>query len=109
MFKDTRRSIIKMMEELHISPALDFERMIYHDHSNFIYSSNNITKLRNLREKLKDQVEQAKLQAQEKKETLISLWDCLDEPLETRKAFFETYRGHNLVTLNAVSKTLSIK
>ncbi|XP_011502306.1 PREDICTED: protein regulator of cytokinesis 1-like [Ceratosolen solmsi marchali] len=103
MFKDSRRSIIKMMEELHINPTLDFEKIIYHDHGNFIYSSNNMTKLKDLKEKLKSQVEQAKLQAQEKKETLISLWDYLDEPQKTRQAFFENYSGYSMITLSALN------
>lgn len=91
------------MEELHINPALDFERMVYHDHHSFIYSLNNMTKLRELKERMKEQLEQAKLQIKEKKETLNLLWDYLDEPMEHRKAFFETYSGHSLTTINAVS------
>lgn len=93
-----------MMEELRISPALDFERMVYHDHHNFIYSPDNMTKLRELRERLKEQLEQAKLHVKEKKENLNLLWDYLDEPMENRKAFFETYSGHSLTTINAVSR-----
>lgn len=103
IFKDTRRSILKMMEELQVSPALDFERMVCQDHKNFTFSSSNMSKVRDLKDRLKDQVEQARTQSEEKKETLISLWDCLDEPMEKRQAFFEAHPGYSLITINAVS------
>ena len=92
-----------MMEELQVNPALNFERIVCHDHSNFILSPNNMSLLKQLKERLTDQVEQAKSQVQEKTETLISLWDYLDEPLENREIFLETYTGYGSVTLNAVS------
>ena len=92
------------MEELQINPALDFERMVCHDQSNFVFSPNNMTKLRDLRESLKDQVEHAKSQVQDKREALIALWDYLDEPIEAREAFLKSYPGYSLITLQAVSK-----
>lgn len=91
------------MDELIIEPALEFEKMIYLDNYNFVYSPNNMKKLRDLKERLKDQTEQAKLQVQEKKETLISLWEYLDEPQEIRQNFLETFTGFSLITINAVS------
>ncbi|XP_058790974.1 protein regulator of cytokinesis 1-like [Phymastichus coffea] len=103
IFKDTRRSIMKMMEELQINPALDFERMICQDHNQFIFSSTNMTKVRDLKDRLKEQVEQAKTQVEEKKETLISLWDYLDEPMKNRQAFFEAHQGYSLITLSALN------
>lgn len=92
-----------MMEELGISPALDFEMMVCCDHGNFIYSQNNMTKLKDMKERLTNQVEHAKSQAQDKRESLIALWDYLDEPLEVRKNFLDTHSGYSLFTLNAVS------
>ncbi|KAJ8672496.1 hypothetical protein QAD02_003755 [Eretmocerus hayati] len=103
IFKETRKSIIKMMEELQINPALDFERVVIHDHNSFILSQNNMAKLRDLKERLKDQVEQAKVQAQEKRETLMALWDYLDEPMETRQEFLDIYSGFSLTTINALN------
>lgn len=92
------------MDELKINPALDFEKMICNDHNNFIYSSNNMNKLKDLRERLKEQVDQAKNEVKEKKETLMTLWDYLDEPIGHREAFFQAYTGYNLYTINAVSR-----
>ncbi|OXU20207.1 hypothetical protein TSAR_007364 [Trichomalopsis sarcophagae] len=103
LFDNTRRLVLKMMEELGISPALDFEMMVCHDHGNFIYSQNNMTKLKDMKERLTNQVEHAKSQAQDKRESLITLWDYLDEPLEVRKAFLDTHSGYSLATINALN------
>ena len=95
-----------MMDELQISPDLNFERLVCQDFNNFILSPNNMSQLKDLKERLKDQVDQAKIQIQEKKETLTSLWDYLDEPIENREAFLETHTGFSSTTLNAVSRIL---
>lgn len=96
-----------MMDDLRIEPSLEFEKIIYHDSHNFVYSSSNMQKLRDLKERLKDQTEQAKLQAQEKRETLVSLYEYLDEPREVRQLFLETHSGFCLITINAVSSFFS--
>ncbi|XP_014218777.1 protein regulator of cytokinesis 1 [Copidosoma floridanum] len=101
VFEDTKRSILKMMEKLEIVPVNDFESLVCHNHSNFIYTSNNMTKLRDLRERLKNQVKDAKMQVEEKTVTLIALWDYLDEPEEKRKAFLMKNSGYSIVTLNS--------
>lgn len=103
LFDETRRLILEMMEELGINPALDFEMMVCCHHDNFIYSDNNMTKLKDMKERITNQVEHAKSQAQDKKESLIALWDYLDEPLEVRKTFLDTHSGYSLATINAVS------
>ncbi|XP_014238149.1 protein regulator of cytokinesis 1-like [Trichogramma pretiosum] len=103
LFKDSRRSILKMMEDLQATPALNFERMVCHDHNNFVFSPSNMSLLRDLRERLKEQVDAAKSEAQEKKETLKALWDYLDEPAEHRQHFLETYTGYSRITLNALN------
>ncbi|XP_051159934.1 protein regulator of cytokinesis 1-like [Leptopilina boulardi] len=101
LFKDLRRAIMKLMDELQISPSLDFERIVCNDYENFIYTVENMTKLKEVRNDLKAQVEDAKQQIIEKKNELQALWNYLDEPDEYRESFLLKYPGHTVTTISA--------
>lgn len=94
---------MKLMDELQISPSLDFERIVCNDYENFIYTVENMTKLKEVRNDLKAQVEDAKQQIIEKKNELQALWNYLDEPDEYRESFLLKYPGHTVTTISAVS------
>lgn len=91
------------MDELHLSPSVDFENIIYNKGENFIFNNTNMTMLKELQDRLKQQIEEAKQEASEKKELLQDLWKYLEEPIEKCQRFLDTYTGYNLVTLKAVS------
>ncbi|XP_015606138.1 protein regulator of cytokinesis 1 isoform X2 [Cephus cinctus] len=103
IFRDTRRAIIKMMDELRITPSLDFERVVCNDDENFVYTSTNMANLKELRDSLKEQVEEAKFQAQQKREELITLWKYLEEPQHLCEKFLQTYPDYNVTTLTALN------
>ncbi|CAK9804810.1 Protein regulator of cytokinesis 1 [Anthophora plagiata] len=106
IFKEMRRAIIKMMDDLGISPLSNFERLIYEDSENFVFSSNNMTKLRELRDKLKDEVDTAKEHVDDIKSELIALWKYLDEPDHICQGFLSSYVGYNAATINALTAEL---
>ena len=91
------------MAELNISPSLDFERLVCNDYDNFVYTADNMSKLKDMRNDLKAQVEDAKQQAAEKREELIALWSYLDEPEYFREAFLREHSGHSVTTITTVS------
>ncbi|XP_043467957.1 protein regulator of cytokinesis 1-like [Leptopilina heterotoma] len=101
VFKDLRRTVKKSMEELHISPSLDFERLVCNDYENFIYTVENMSKLKDMRNDLKAQVEDAKQQIVEKTEELQALWNYLDEPEDYCQAFLLKHPGHTVTTISA--------
>ena len=103
MFKDLRMSVMKLMNELNMSPSLDFERLVCNDYENFVYTADNMTKLTDMRNDLKAQVEDAKQQATEKREELKALWNYLDEPEYLCEAFLRKHPGYSVTTINAVS------
>lgn len=91
------------MEELNITPSLDFERLVCDDFKNFVYTAENMTKLKEMRDDLKLQVEDAKQQADEKREELRAIWSYLDEPELFCEKFIREHQGHSVTTLKAVS------
>lgn len=91
------------MEELHISPSLDFERLVCNDYENFIYTVENMSKLKDMRNDLKAQVEDAKQQIVEKTAELQALWNYLDESEDYCQAFLLKHPGHTVTTISAVS------
>lgn len=94
---------MKLMDELQISPSLDFERLVCNEYQNFTYTAENMLKLKDMRDDLKAQVEDAKQQVAEKKEELQALWNYLDEPEEYCESFLQKYSGHTVTTISAVS------
>ncbi|XP_076653355.1 protein regulator of cytokinesis 1-like [Halictus rubicundus] len=105
-FKEMRREIIKMMDELGLSPSTNFEHLIYKDSENFVFSSNNMTKLKKLKEELKHRMERAKEYVENIKKELIALWKYLDEPERVCHSFLNSYVGYSIATINALEAEL---
>lgn len=103
VFTEIRRSIIKMMGDLDISPALPFEKLICNNPEEFMLSASNMTKLREFRDELNTQVKDTKCCVEKLKEDLLVLWKYLDEPAEACQSFFEKYPGYSTSTVNAFS------
>ncbi|XP_031836756.1 protein regulator of cytokinesis 1-like [Nomia melanderi] len=105
-FKEMRRGIVKMMDELGISPSTNFEHLVYKSNENFVFSSNNMTKLRELKDDLKHQMERAKEYVESVKQELLALWKYLDEPERICQSFLNSYVGHSVATINALETEL---
>ncbi|XP_033230675.1 protein regulator of cytokinesis 1-like isoform X2 [Belonocnema kinseyi] len=103
LFNDYQRSVKKLMEELDITPSLDFERLVCQNYENFVFTSENMTKLKEMRDDLKLQVEDAKQQAEEKRDELRAIWSYLDEPEIFCEKFIREHQGHSVTTLKALS------
>ncbi|KAG7212987.1 hypothetical protein KM043_002327 [Ampulex compressa] len=102
IFKDMRRSIVKMIDELEIVPELNFEEIVYSKPESFVFTSNNMTKLREFRDRLLQQVEEAKEQVAEMRENLIILWNHLEEPEHIRQTFLDSHSGISSTTITAM-------
>ncbi|KZC09252.1 PREDICTED: protein regulator of cytokinesis 1-like [Dufourea novaeangliae] len=105
-FKEMRRGIVKMMDELGISPSTNFEHLVYKDSENFVFSSNNMSKLRELKDHLKHQVERAKEYVESIKQELIALWKYLDEPERVCQSFLSSYVGYSTATIGTLQTEL---
>lgn len=105
-FKEMRRGIIKMMDELGISPSTNFEHLVYNNDGNFVFSSNNMTKLKKYKEELKKQMEKAKEYIENIKKELIDLWKSIDEPERICHSFLNSYVGYSMATINALEAEL---
>jgi len=101
VFMDIRHSIIKMMDDLDISPSSPFEELVCKNPEEFVLSANNMTKLREFRDELSMQVEDTKCCIEKMKEDLLALWKYLDEPSDVCQSFLEMHRGYNTNTVNA--------
>ncbi|EZA54349.1 hypothetical protein DMN91_001634 [Ooceraea biroi] len=102
-FVDLRHSIIKMIDELDVSPCSSFEQLVYDNPEGFVLSSNNITKLKELKEKLKTQIEEAKCHVEKVKMDLLALWKYLDEPSNVCQLFLDKHSGYDTGTINALN------
>lgn len=102
VFTDMRCSIIKMMNDLDITPSSSFEHLVYDNPEDFVLSTSNMTKLRDFRDQLKTQVEETKEHVEKIKEDLLILWKYLDEP-ETCHSFLEKYPGYCAATVSALN------
>lgn len=91
-----------MMDELSITPALDFELLVCNNPENFVFTTGNMLKLRELRENLKTNLETAKEKAALKREELVELWKFLEIPEASCEVFLERYSGHSLTDIYAV-------
>ncbi|XP_011259450.1 protein regulator of cytokinesis 1 [Camponotus floridanus] len=103
VFTDIRRSIIKMMDDLGISPFSPFQQLICENPEEFVFSTNNMSKLREFRDELKTQVEETKCRVEKMKEDLLALWRCLDEPEDVCQLFLDRYSDYSTGTINALS------
>ncbi|KAG7203524.1 hypothetical protein KM043_013577 [Ampulex compressa] len=106
IFKDMRRSIIKMMGDLGILPSLNFEHLICNEPENFAFTTSNMTKLRELRDQYKEQLEEAEQHVKEMRAELIALWKYLNEPQHICQSFLDSYSGCSMATVNALSAEL---
>lgn len=102
VFNDMRCSIIKMMNDLDVTPSSSFEHLVHDNPEDFVLSTNNMTKLRDFRDQLKTQVEERKEHVEKMKENLLILWKYLDEP-ETCHSFLEKYPGYCAATVSALN------
>ncbi|XP_012527402.1 protein regulator of cytokinesis 1 [Monomorium pharaonis] len=103
IFMDMRRSIIKMMNDMGISPSpSSFEELVCNNPEEFVLSTSNMMKLREFRDELNMQVEDARCCVEKLKEDLTALWKYLDEPDDVREAFFQKYPGYSASTVSAL-------
>ncbi|KMQ93917.1 protein regulator of cytokinesis 1 [Lasius niger] len=103
VFTDIRHSIIKMMNDLDISPSSSFQQLICDNPEEFVLSASNMTKLREFRDDLKTQVEEIKCRVEKMKEDLLALWKYLDEPADVCQLFLDRYSDYSSSTINALS------
>ncbi|XP_012225702.1 protein regulator of cytokinesis 1-like [Linepithema humile] len=101
VFTEIHHSIIKMMNDLDIAPSSSFEQLICNNPDQFVLNTNNMTKLREFRDKLKTQVEETKCEIEKMKEELLTLWKYLDEPADIYQSFLDRYIGYGTSTINA--------
>ncbi|XP_012286860.1 protein regulator of cytokinesis 1 isoform X2 [Orussus abietinus] len=106
LFMSTRRSVLEMLDQLNISPCLDFELLVCNDFENFTFTASNMTRLKEFHDDLKNQLEDTKQQAVQKREELIALWKYLDEPLHVGQAFLDQYPGHSVSVLYALNNEI---
>lgn len=103
VFTDIRRTIIKMVGDLDVSPSSPFEELICNNPEEFVLNASNMTKLREFRDELDTQMKDTKCCVEKMKEDLLALWKYLDEPAEVYQSFLEKYSGYNANTVNAFS------
>ncbi|XP_076620472.1 protein regulator of cytokinesis 1-like [Colletes latitarsis] len=107
VFKEMRRTIVRMMDDLGISPTTNFEHFIYKDAENFVFNNNNMTKLREFQDELKHQVDKAKEHVEDIKQELNALWKYLNEPERICQSFLTSYVGYSAATINALEAELA--
>ncbi|XP_008549083.1 protein regulator of cytokinesis 1 isoform X3 [Microplitis demolitor] len=105
-FKEMRLSIMAMMNEMAHVPSLEFERIVCHDYENFIFSTSNMKKLRDLHSDIEEQLQAAKEDAKKKRQELIKLWKFLEIPEEKCQEFLAIHSGYDIPTLNALQKEI---
>ncbi|KAK9305352.1 hypothetical protein QLX08_003606 [Tetragonisca angustula] len=103
VFKEQRRAIIRMIDDLGAPSLSSFEHSVYKDSENFILNSSNMIKLRDLRDELKRKVDTAKEHVENLKQDLITLWKYLDEPEHICQSFLNSYVGYSAATINALT------
>ncbi|KAK0088110.1 hypothetical protein PV326_004941 [Microctonus aethiopoides] len=106
-FKNTRESVIKMMAEMSYTPKYDFERVVCNDHEDFIFSSTNMAKLQELHDRIKDELENMKETANNKRHELINLWRYLDISEEDYREFLEKHSGFDALTIAALNDEIA--
>ncbi|XP_015511928.1 protein regulator of cytokinesis 1 isoform X1 [Neodiprion lecontei] len=99
-FKDAQNGIIDIMDELRLTPESGFESQVYNG-ENFVYTTVNMTKLREFHDNLKKMLINAKQEAEEKREQLQDLWKYLEEPSEKCQEFLDRNKGYTVITLKA--------
>ncbi|XP_043273448.1 protein regulator of cytokinesis 1-like [Venturia canescens] len=108
IFKDMQHSIINMMDALAYVPNSDFEILVCTNENNFVYSAQNMVKLRELRDYLKESLSTAKEKAASRREELIALWKYLEVPGDSCKNFLDKYSGYSLNDLFALEEEIKL-
>lgn len=103
VFTDMRTSIIRMMGDLNVSASSSFVHLVCHNSEDFILTNSNITKVKELRDQLKTQIEETKCCIEKMKEDLLALWKYLDEPTDACQSFLDKYSDYSTTTMNALS------
>ncbi|KAK2575525.1 hypothetical protein KPH14_011245 [Odynerus spinipes] len=102
-FKIKYKRIAKMIDDLGVNPSSYFEEILYNEPENFVLTPTNMAMLKEVQEKLEAQLERVKEEVEVLKEKLIALWEDLDEPADSRQAFFDTYSGYSQTTITAIN------
>ncbi|XP_076178878.1 protein regulator of cytokinesis 1-like [Ptiloglossa arizonensis] len=89
------------------SPSSNFEHYVFKDSENFVFNNNNMTKLKEFRDKLKDRVDKAKEHVEDIKQQLNALWKYLNEPERICQSFVNSYVGCSVATINALEAELA--
>ncbi|CAD6226692.1 GSCOCG00005866001-RA-CDS [Cotesia congregata] len=105
-FKETRLAIMAMMNEMSHVPTHEFENLVCVDYENFIFSTSNMRKLRELHSDIEEQLRAAKEDAKNKRQELIKLWKFLDIPEKKCREFLAVHSGYDIPTLNALQKEI---
>lgn len=103
IFNEMRRAIVRMMDDLGISSSSNFENLVYENSEDFVFTSSNMTKLKEFRDELKHKVDTAKEHVEDIKQELIALWKYLDEPEHICQSFLNSYVGYSVATINALN------
>ncbi|XP_074105455.1 protein regulator of cytokinesis 1-like isoform X2 [Cotesia typhae] len=105
-FKEMRLAIMAMMNEMSHVPTHEFERLVCDDYENFIFSTSNMKKLRELHSDIEEQLRAAKEDAKNKRQELVKLWKFLDIPEKKCREFLAIHSGYDIPTLNALQKEI---
>lgn len=106
IFQRIQTEILEMIAELSYEPSDDFEKIVCNDYDNFIYSVNNMTKLREFRDRLHGEIEALKELADKKRQELIKLWDYLNVTQDECNKFLNEYPGFDTATITALNKEI---
>ncbi|XP_043488311.1 protein regulator of cytokinesis 1-like isoform X2 [Polistes fuscatus] len=106
-FKNKYNIIIKIVQDLGISPSSHFEETVCNNPENFVLTPANMAMLKDFQEKLERQLNSVKEEVENKKEELLELWKSLDEPNDFCQAFLDSYSGYSQATINAMNAEIS--
>ncbi|XP_046832901.1 protein regulator of cytokinesis 1-like [Vespa crabro] len=102
-FKNAQNFIVKTMDDLGINPSSYFEEMVCNKPDNFILTPGNMGLLKDLQERLEEELSRAKKEFEDITEELIALWEYLDVPNDFRKGFFNNHPGYRQATMKAIN------
>ncbi|KAK0182683.1 hypothetical protein PV327_000795 [Microctonus hyperodae] len=106
-FKNIRESVKKMMAEMSYTPKYDFERLICNNHEDFIFSPTNMAELQELHNRIKDDLENMKKTAENKRHELINLWRYLDISEKDYREFLKKHSGFDTSTIAALNDEIA--
>lgn len=107
IFVDLRYSILELMGDLDISLCSSFEQLVCDNPEEFVFSTNNMGKLKEFKDKLMEQMEETKCRVEKMREDLMALWKYLDEPSDVCQSFLDKHFGYSTGTINALSTEIN--